>query len=353
MKILIVGQGLAGTLAGFRLERAGCTVHYLDDPAQTAASSVAAGIVNPITGRRFVKSWRIDELLPEVHGTYRELETYLGGQFWFPQPLIRTLYNRGDVNDWQVRSADAGYATYMEDAPDPGTIAEKTEPVFAYAGVRHAGRVAIRELVDAFRARLQEEGRFFTGHFDYDRVPTLLGQERATDGTVGLLPPYDRIVFCEGWRARFNPYFQDLPYGGNKGEALFVRIAGPPMARLFKHRVFIVPVGGSLYWVGATSENGFTDDAPTENGRQYLEGRLREILRVPYELIDHRAAVRPTVRDRRMLIGVHAHDERLSIFNGLGTKGASLAPLGAKWLEGRLLRGEAVPGEVDIARFSG
>ena len=104
MRFLIVGQGVAGTTLGFRLLRAGHTVHFTDAPGQTAASTVAAGIVNPITGRRFVKSWRIDELLPATRALYTELETFLGGRYYYELPLIRTLYNRGDVNDWQARS---------------------------------------------------------------------------------------------------------------------------------------------------------------------------------------------------------------------------------------------------------
>ncbi|MEM9260118.1 MAG: FAD-dependent oxidoreductase, partial [Bacteroidota bacterium] len=147
MRFLIIGQGLAGTLIGYRLEKAGHEVDYVDAPGQTAASTVAAGIINPITGRRFVKSWRIDELIPAAKDLYQELEGLLGEQFWYDLPLVRTLYHRGDMNDWQVRSADPGYARYLDENPELGQLPNLTVPVFAYAGVRHAARVAVHRLV--------------------------------------------------------------------------------------------------------------------------------------------------------------------------------------------------------------
>lgn len=358
MRILIIGQGLAGTLLGYRFERAGHTVHYVDAPEQTTSSEVAAGIVNPITGRRFVKSWRMDELLPELKALYAELEDLLGVQLWYPMPLIRTLYNRGDVNDWQARSGDPGYPEYMEDDPEVGRIPEITEPVFAYAGVRHAGRVDVARLVQAFRDRLVADGRFFADTFDYSRIPELLAAaagavEKELVAGEGLANAYDRIVCCEGWRARFNPWFNYLPHGGNKGEVLLIRTEAPLLTSMFKHRVFLVPFSDNTYWIGATSENKFTDDQPTAANAAFLEDRLREILTVPYTIVARRAAVRPTVRDRRMFLGSHPDVPGLSIFNGLGTKGASLAPLGSRWLAAYLMEGKPLPAEVDISRFSG
>jgi glycine/D-amino acid oxidase-like deaminating enzyme len=354
LNFLIIGQGLAGTLTGYRLEQAGHTVHYVDAPGQTASSEVAAGIVNPITGRRFVKSWRTDELLPVAKALYRKLEDDLKMKLWYDLPFVRTLYHRGDLNNWQARSADPGYPEYMEDAPDVGRIPELTAQVFAYAGVRRAARVNVAGLVRTFREKLIREGRFRAEAFDYTNILSLLGAdagaEKGTKNKDG--PDYDHIICCEGWRARFNPWFGDLPHRGNKGEIIIVKTQAPILERMFKHRVFLVPLADDTYWVGATNENNFTDDSPTPANRTFLADRLAEVLTgTPSEIIGHRAAVRPTVRDRRMFIGTHPEIPRLSILNGLGTKGASLAPLGSRWLTEHLLEGKPIPAEVNIQRF--
>ena len=126
--------GLAGTLIGYRLHRAGHRVDYVDAPGQTAASSVAAGIINPITGRRFVRSWRIDELLTEARTLYSALERELACQIWHDTPLIRTLFNRSEQNDWLARGGDVGYADYLDDDPVLGNVPQLTHPAFAYGG---------------------------------------------------------------------------------------------------------------------------------------------------------------------------------------------------------------------------
>lgn len=332
---LIIGQGLAGTLIGYRLERAGHRVDYLDAPRQTAASSVAAGIVNPITGRRFVKSWRIDELLPVARSLYAELEEELGVKLWYDLPLVRTLFNRGEQNDWLARSADVGYERYLDDRPELGRLSELTYPAFAYAGVRHSARVDTASLVSNFRKRLLNDGRLREEEVDYTNLPR----------------DYDRIIFCEGWRARFNPYFAYLPHGGNQGDVLIVKTEGPLLDRLYKHRIFLVPLAEGTYWVGATSSNDLSEPGPRPASHDYLRQRLDEVLSVPYEIVDHRAAVRPTMRDRRMIIGAHPQVPDYYIFNGLGTKGASLAPLGSQWLLQLLETGSPVPEEVSIERW--
>ena len=297
---------------------------------------MAAGIINPITGRRFVRSWRIEELLPEARQLYGELEAVLEVKLWHDLPLIRTLFNRGEQNDWLARGGDGGYAAYLDDDPELGNLPALTYPAFGYAGVRQAARVDVGLLVSTYRKRLRGEGRLREEEVDYAALP----------------PGYDRYVFCEGWRARFNPFFSYLPHGGAKGEVLIVRTATPLLDSMFKHRVFVVPIGEDTYWVGATNDNTFADDRPTTAGGDYLRQRLAEVLRGPYEVIDHRAAVRPTVRDRRMLIGRHPEVSDYYIFTGLGTKGASLAPLGSRWLFELLEEDRPVPEEVAVSRFT-
>ncbi|PHK99757.1 FAD-dependent oxidoreductase [Neolewinella marina] len=352
MDYLIVGQGLAGTLIGYRLEQSGHRVTYVDAPEQTAASSVAAGIVNPITGRRFVKSWRIDELLPAARQLYRDLERQLDTPIWQEIPLVRTLFNRGDENDWLARGGDPAYADYLIDQPDLGSIPQITRPAYAYAGVGHSARVNLAGMVGAFRRQRLATRQLIAAPLDYSAIsPEPDTPPRVTLPGGSVARSFDRVIFCEGWRARFNPWFGQLPHGGTKGEVLIVRLDSPPLDRLFKHRVFLVPLGDGTYWVGATSSNSFPDDRPTPANRTYLEDRLREVMTVPFEVVDHRAAVRPTVRDRRPMIGAHPAIPSFYLFNGLGTKGASLAPLVSAWLADHLDHGAPLPAEVDVRRF--
>jgi len=343
---IIIGQGLAGTLVGYRLEKAGKSVFYIDQPAQTAASQVAAGIVNPITGRRFAKSWQIEALLPEAKVLYTQLAQELSEQYWYDLPLVRSLFNQGDQNYWDVRSGEPGYAQYMADQADLGVFYQITQAAFAYGEVRHTARVAVRKLVETYRNRLVEKRQFLAANFHYEA----LNLSESLLSYQGIKAR--EIIFCEGWHAKKNPWFNYLPFRGAKGEVLHIQLPDPMAKKMLKHQVFLVPQTNQTYWVGATAENHFLDDHPTHFNAQVLASRLDKVLKVPYKILQHQAAVRPTVKDRRPFLGRHPQDQRLIIFNGLGGKGASLAPLCAKWLVEHLLQQRPLPKEVDICRFS-
>ncbi len=342
---IIVGHGIAGSLLGYFLEREGASCLYIDSPQQIGSTQVAAGIINPITGRRFVKSWRVDSLLPTAQELYRQLEKELGISFYHQRALIRTLFNRGDENNWQARMLDDAYAQYFQAEVQLGQIEHCTKPAFSYLEVAHTAQVSIGKLCDSLKRMHKAEGTLIETAFDHDQLE--MGPEGVQYGQYQA----NRIVFCEGWRSRFNPWFNHLPFGGNKGEVLLIRLPEAKLERMFKHRIFIVPFEDDLYWVGSTSDNNFTDDSPTANGRTYLYDRLTEVLDTPFEVVKHRAAVRPTVKDRRPYLGTHPLHSQLVLFNGLGTKGASLAPFWAKHLSDHLTHGTALDAEVDISRF--
>ena len=75
--ILIIGQGICGTFLSWYLQRAGISHVVIDHPQSNTASKVAAGIINPVTGRRIVKTWLIDEVMPFAQQAYAELSASL------------------------------------------------------------------------------------------------------------------------------------------------------------------------------------------------------------------------------------------------------------------------------------
>lgn len=344
---LIVGQGLAGTLIAHFLLEAGQAVHLIDDNYPRAATKVAAGIINPVTGRRYVKSWRIDDLIPKAQQTYRELEQKLNIQIYHPRPVLRALFNNREVNDWQARAFDPAYQAYMVpgDEVNIGRYAEHTVPAFDYGELREGAQVEIGTLAEHYRQWLINAGLLTEAAFDFSQLQ-LLDQGVEYRGIRARV-----VVFCEGAKSKANPYFSYLPYEGNKGEALITSIPEAGFERILKHRIFVVPLADGRYWIGSTSNNFHTDDLPSEKSRQYLTEKLDELLRLPYRTEEHRAAIRPTIKDRRPLLGTHPEHPQLVIFNGLGTKGASLGPYWAQHLADVLTRGVPIDPGVDIGRF--
>ena len=91
---------------------------------------------------------------------------------------------------------------------------------------------------------------------------------------------------------------------------------------------------------------------PTSKATDEIKSKLEKILKYPYEIIGQKAGIRPTTQDRRPLIGKHPEIGNAYIFNGLGTKGVSIAPYFSVMFTNWLLGEGTLSSEVDIKRFS-
>jgi len=342
---LIVGQGLAGTLLAYFLEKAGQSVLVIDQAAPNAASRVAAGLINPITGRRYVKSWLIDQLLPFAKRTYQQLEADLDISFYFERNILRTLFNSREENDWLLRIGSPGYEPYMLDEVDLGSYAEHIKPAFSYGEVTHTAQVQLSSLVEAYQKDLIKKQAYIREDFQYDLLV------HKPDGVHYREHQAKGVIFCEGNFATTNPFFNYLPFQGAKGEVLIIKIPNIRFEKIIKRRIFLTPLSDGTYWVGSAYNWDLKEEGPTEEGKQYLVDRLNDFLTVPFEVIRHQAAIRPAVKDRRPFLGAHPKFSNCFIFNGLGTKGASLGPFWAKTMSDFLSNHTPLPAEVDIRRF--
>ncbi|TNE51962.1 MAG: FAD-binding oxidoreductase [Bacteroidetes bacterium] len=341
MRCLIVGQGIAGSVLAWTLRTRGVAVDVCDAEFPNRSSSVAAGIINPVTGKRYVKSWRFDSLYPFARALYLQMEAHWKVKVWHDQTILRILQTPGEVNDWTVRMAAGDYAELLDILDGDSSW----DPFLATPGtigiIRKAARVDFPMIMASLREDLVADGHFIDQEFSP-------GQMEAIAAT------YDRVIYCEGFRGAANPYFPDLGWQLAKGEAMVIRLEHPSAGMLqdmLKKTLLIAPLGDNRFWVGGSYNWTFEDNGATPEEQQYLEERLRAMIGVPYSVEQRMGAVRPTVKDRRPLIGRSPVDPRFYLFNGLGTKGALLAPYWAAHLTDHLLEAKALDPEVDIVRF--
>ena len=329
---LVIGHGIAGaTLAYVLRQRSHRVLVY--DPGQTnSASNVAAGLMNPVAGKRFALTWRAAELLPFSAAFYRELEQRFNQPFFTEMPILKLFASLEEQNAVLARSADnpwgdfvAGFATADPDLPG-------VHCPFGGAWLRHGGHVAVRELLAALAAEGRREGWLRAEKFDWTQLATdpagatYAGQVRAR-----------HVICCEGAAAVHNPYFAWLPLTPNQGEVLDVECAGLSNSQVLNRGAYVVPVGAARFRVGATYRWPPFTDGPTAVGREELAARLAIITDLPFTVVEQRTGVRPAVRDRRPLLGPHPAVPALSFCGGYGSKGVMLAPrlavLLADWLE--------------------
>jgi glycine oxidase len=335
---LVIGQGIAGTVFSFKALQQGFSVHVVDRVPETSASKVAGGLINPITGRFFKKSWRFDELLPFIERTYREMEQLLDIQCWHPMKIYRLLSSVQELNDWELCRAKPGYEAYMgscfrlED--------DRLQAHEGLAPVNNGSWLETAKLMDAYRAYLLDAGSFSAKIFE---TTDLRGHSWKDIS-------FKHIVFCQGFSSSEHPYFPGLSLKAAKGEVMEVEMDGPDLDFVLNKNMLLIPLGNGQYKVGATFEHT-EDTALTEAGLAELQLKLESVIKAPCSIVRRQAGIRPTVRDRRPLLGKSDVFDEAYVFNGLGTKGVSLAPYFADHLLRFIIGNTPLLQEVDWKRL--
>jgi glycine/D-amino acid oxidase-like deaminating enzyme len=213
------------------------------------------------------------------------------------------------------------------------------------AGVIKGANVQLNALLPAWRRALLQRRLLREERFEISAM------ELAGQGVRYKDAEAKAVIFCEGVESPANPYFSGLKFLPNKGEALLVNIPGLVTGDIIKKSITLVPLDGGTYWAGATFSWDYADAAPTAAAAASLQASLQQLLQVPYTVKGHIAAVRPSGMDRRPFVGMHPLHPQVGIFNGMGSKGCSLAPWAAGQLCRRLLEGAPIRPEIDIKRY--
>lgn len=343
---IIIGQGIAGTLVAHFLLQQQKDILVIDNCHHQASSMVAAGLINPITGRNFVKSWRVDELIPFAIKTYQDLEQKFKLDILASKQVAMLFNSIKTENDWLVRSSNPDLSGYVANDFHLDFYTNFLSDVQNGVEFKQAGRVRLKALVLAYQTYLEQQQQYLAEAFNYEDLS--IHSDHVAYKTIKA----KRIIFAEGFQATKNPYFNYLPFAPAKGDILLVKIPNyPAKEKLVKHGVFIIHLNDDLYWVGSTYNRDYKTTAPLDKAKEQLENRLRRVLKLPFEVVKHIAAIRPTVRDRRPFIGQHPKFDALYLFNGMGAKGAYLSPLFAAEFVDYLEKGCNLDSEIDIRRY--
>jgi glycine oxidase len=342
---LIVGQGLAGSILALLLEKLGREVVVIDDTHRHAASKVAAGIINPITGKRLTRSHLINELLALADKVYRDLERLVSARFYTPRVILRLLDSDQEAKRWSDRKSLPEYLAHVGPTISAETYLLKNP--FGGFEIISGAQLDIPFFIEATRQRLRSQKRLYEEPFEYrDFQP---GSTRVT--WCGLAAR--AVIFCEGYRMSQNPYFGQIELNPAKGEILNLRAPDFSETRIIQRGKWIFRSIGGEIKAGTTFSWDTLDEIPTSKGRNEIEQGLKSYAKFDFEIIDHQAGVRPVVKaDNRPLVGIHPSFPRIAVLNGLGSKGALQAPFAAKQLIAKLEQGQYCHPEFDVCRKS-
>ena len=344
--LIIVGQGLAGSAVAVRAISRGYKILVFDDPSRNQSSVIAAGLFNPFTGKKSVKTWLADEIFPSLLQYYPDVERLTGQRFFYPMPLYRPFKSIEEQNEWMGKSADDRFSPYIAGLSTSPTFNGKVNDPFGGIILKQTGYLDTRAYLDAVRRFLSERGAFRAGTFDEDLLE--IGVDILRYGNVNAR----KVVFCQGVENTTNRWFKNVPINSLKGEFLTMQCDWQRDV-ILNRGVYLVPGARSGEWrVGATYNRDDHEPEVTNAAREELASKLEDLVRMPYTITGQQWGVRPTSPDRKPIIGAHPKNRSLIIFNGFGTKGVSLAPYFSEVLFRWMEKKGTINKEADVTRFN-
>lgn len=340
---IVVGLGLAGIAFVEELIKANKSFVVYENSSQVS-SIVAGGTYNPVILKRFTPVWNGHEQLQTAIPFYKNIEEKLAVVLDTPFKTRKIFSSVGDENNWFIASDKPMLSHYM----NPTIVKEQIPGVicdFGYGELNGTGRINTPLLVDSYKKYLENLNALVTEEFRYDALST--SNEIINYKEIEA----EHVVFCEGFGLKQNPFFNYLPLNGTKGEVMTIHAPELKIDYLLKSAVFVMPIGNDYYKVGATFNWTDKTSVPTEEGKKELVEKLEKVINVPYTIVEQKAGIRPTVKDRRPLVGLHPENKKLAVLNGLGTRGVMIAPTVAKNLFNHLENKEELDKEIDIKRF--
>ncbi len=344
MDYIIVGCGLASIAFCEQLRAHRKSFVVFDDNSQQA-SVVAAGLYNPVILKRFSEVWKAKEQLEIALPVYEKIERNLDVVIDYKLQLLRRFASVEEQNLWFNASDKPRLEPFLSTTLIKNSNNAVDAP-YGFGEVLHAGRLDTKTLIHRYKdflntIKVLRDTKFI--HEDLIIKAEVLEY-------LDIKAKY--IVFAEGFGMKRNPFFNYLPLNGTKGEVITIKAPELKLQAAIKSSVFIIPIGNDLYTVGSTYNWDDKSNRPTAEAKDELLSKLRTFITCDFEVVAHIAGIRPTVKDRRPLVGIHPEYPNLYVLNGLGTRGVMIAPYVADELYRFIEQAHLLDAEIDIRRFT-
>lgn len=320
----------------------------IDNCPSNSSSLIAGGIYNPVALKRKLKSWMADDFLPVLVEAHQELDQKLmASTLNHKFPILKPVSSINEITEWNQVIEEGRLAPYVNSIQNERPEGPFTEEVKASVTINNSGFVRIEKLLLEYREYLKSKGLLIQESFDHSEVDLTKGDVIYRDINA------NRIIFSEGRFISENPFFKWVPFKPTKGQILTVKTDGTLTPdRIYNQQFLLFPTEEiDVFKLGATYEWDELDEIPTQQSTDALLAKAEKTLTTKFEVLEAKAAIRPTVIDRRPAIGAHPEIENLFLFNGMGTKGVMIAPYFAKQLVGFIYKGEELNPEADLKRF--
>ena len=341
---IIVGVGIAGISFCEQLRAHGKSFVVYDDASQKS-STVAGGLYNPVVLKRFTLVWKSTEQLNLALKLYKGIENRLNIKLDYKMPVYRKFASLEEQNDWFTASDKPLLSRYLS----PKVIRNENkyiDAIYGFGEVLETGRIDVKTMIDAYKANLLANNLLFEEPFNYEAVQ--IKENMVSYKHIKA----KHVVFAEGFGVKKNPFFNNLPLVPAKGELLTIYAPELKIDFVLKAGVFLIPLGNDLYIVGATYQWKNLNNETTSKAKEELLTKLKKLINCHFEIVNQVAGIRPTVKDRRPLVGRHKTLKNFLILNGLGTRGVMIGPYVAKQLFDFIEYNLPLHSDININRFT-
>lgn len=335
---IIVGDGYAGLFFAHQLLK-NKKSFKLFSSGKKGASQVSAGVINPVVLKKFTTFWLAAEQIEALTEIMSEIQHYLDKNYLIDQRIHRIFHDENEKDLWRSKTETEELSPFLD--PDFKSLDIIKNP-FGTGSVKTSGRIDVENLFSDFLLYLKSNDLLIEEEFDHSKIL----EDQYGDFT------FKYLVFCEGMGVRQNPFFSDIQVIPNKGHHLKVKLSKPMGHQLtLKKKHFLFPQNDGNYYYGGTYDPNERENEIDNWKREELIIGLQEFYPHDFEILDINYGFRPTVKDRRPIIGNHPKHQNLYIFNGLGARGILNGAYFSRELFAHLEYGKKLMEEVDIKRF--
>lgn len=337
---IIVGDGFASLFFVHQLLMHNKSFVIFSD-SKRGASKISAGMVNPVIVKKFTTFPDALHQIDVLSRHLAEMEVYLKQPIRISEPVYRIFHDEKEKQTWFRKAQNDDLRPFLDT-----TVYhfDDINAVFGAGKVMHSFRVDVPVFFNAMQSHLRNLGNFIEEQFNHS--------ELNTHDKIYKDFSYTNIVFAEGIAVKNNPYFKNIPIVVNKGHHLTVRIPGYALSETLKKKFFLFPLNKNAYYYGGTYDRDNDSNGVDDRAQAQLVAGLEEMIPQSYKIDEIPYAFRPTLADRKPVLGSHPFEKNVFVFNGLGTRGLLNAAVYSEKLFDYIETNSPLPHEVDVTRFS-
>ncbi|HTO15532.1 MAG TPA: hypothetical protein VLZ83_07165 [Edaphocola sp.] len=303
--VLIIGQGIAGTLLSFELFQNNIPFKVIDNNSNNSASHLSGAALNPYSGKTEKGIKRRTEMYDAAMNSYTS---------------IGNLLNSKIVNDFKL--------LIFDDPKESNKLLDSNfTPNFNYKEISKYDHVALVQneiLLKLWRRWLLKNDFLIEDSFQENEL--IINTE-----IIYRTEKYSKIIYCNGVAAMKQSLFSNIPFTKNRGDVLLLNIPELSEEYIYQiEKIRLLSKGNGIFWCGSNYIWEYEDMEPNKQWGAATLSILNRWLKLPFELKAHICAKRPTTAGQIPTIGWHPKNDLIGICNGLGTKGYSAGPLWIK-----------------------